>query len=246
MRFFLTAAAIGYLLVGCAGPEQRVPPATAAVPGPQPTTDTTPAVTPEPSPAIMPVPPSPLPSGYTLTDTTEWSTIEEEGQRAILRRAGTAIDTVDLEFGVAAVGGDSLVFLPVRTDSLPLPTTSVPSYESYPTQHVFWTPTSRRELRDMLPFFNAFASSAVIPSQSEQIYYWGIAPRTPTNRLYAMRYDFRTARVDSVFLNREDPMATDYRYHLGTPQIHGSEVSFNDVVLDVTTWRVIGQNPPSK
>ena len=196
-------------------------------------------------PDIVPVPASPLPSGYTLTDTTGWATIEEEGRRAILRRGGTAIDTVDLTFGVAAVGADSLVFLPVRTDTVPLPTTSVPTYESFPTEHVLWTPVSRRQLRELLPFFNAYASSPTIPRESV-IHYWGIQPRKPTNRLYAMRYDFRTARLDSLFLNREDPLATDYRYHLGTPQIQGDEASFDGVVLDRRTWRVIRQSPPSK
>jgi hypothetical protein len=199
----------------------------------------------KPQPEIVPVPASPLPSGYTLTDTSEWSTMEDYGQRAILRRGGVAIDTVDLNFGVAAVGEDSLVFLPVRTDTIPLTTTSVPSYESFPTDPVLWTPTWRRKLRDLLPFFDAYFSSPTIPSMSV-IHYWGIAPKTPTNRLYAMRYDFRKARVDSVFLDREDALATDYRYHLGIPQIHGSEVSFDGVVLDASTWRVIRHDPPPK
>lgn len=167
----------------------------------------------------------------------------EEGQRAILRRGGVTIDTVALTFGVAAVGEDSLVFLPVRTDSVPLPTASVPSYESFPTEHVLWTPVSRRELRDLLPFFNAFFSSPTIPRESV-IHYWGLAPHDKASKVYAMRYDFRTARLDSLFLNREDSFATDYRYHLGLPQIRGNEVSFDGVVLDRATWRVIRQDPP--
>ena len=192
-------------------------------------------------------PPSPdsLPLGYTLTDTTNWQTMMEDGQRAILRRGGVAIDTVDLNFGVAAVGVDSLVFLPVRTDTVPITTTTPPWYESYPREHVFWTPTSRREFRELLPFFNAYFSSPTIPLESV-IHYWGIQPHKPTNRLYAMRYNFRTAHLDSLFLNREDPLATDYRYHLGTPQVDSNEVSFGGVVVvDKTTWRVIRQNPPS-
>jgi hypothetical protein len=169
----------------------------------------------------------------------------EDGVRAILRHNGTAIDTVDLGFGVAFVGADSLVFLPVRTDTLPLPTATVTSYESFPTEHVFWTPATRRKLSDVVPFFNAFASNAIIPTGSV-IYYWGVAPKPPTNRLYGMRYDFRAARVDSVYLNREDPLATDYRYHLRTPQIDSSEVSFDGVVVDRKTWQVIRQGPPSR
>jgi len=243
MRSLLMAAAVVSLLASCAGPENRLPPATASVPGPYRVLDTSPPA--KPQQEIVPVPASPLPSGYTLTDTSGWSTDEEEGQRAILRHGEVAIDTVDLNFGVAAVGEDSLVFLPVRTDSMPLSRTSVPTYDRFPTEHVLWTPTSRRKLRDVLPFFNAGASSPTIPSMSV-IHYWGIAPRAPTNRLYAMRYDFRRARVDSVFLDREDPLATDYRYHLGIPQIHGTEVSFDGVILDESTWRVIRHDPPPR
>jgi hypothetical protein len=235
--------AVVSLLASCAGPEARLPLATASAPGPNRVADTSPPA--EPQPEIVPVPASPLPFGYTLTDTSVWSTIEEEGQRAILRHGGVAIDTVDLNFGVAAVGEDSLVFLPVRTDTIPLTTTSVPSYESFPTDHVLWTPTSRRKLRDVLPFFDAYFSSPTIPSTSV-IHYWGIAPKKPTNRLYAIRYDFQRARVDSVFLDREDALATDYRYHLGIPQIHGNEVSFDGVILDESTWRVIRRDPPPR
>ena len=183
-----------------------------------------------------------LPSEYTLTDTTSWGSILEEGERAVLRRGGVAIDTVDLTFGVVAVGKDSLVFLPVRTDTVPMPTCSVPCYESFPTEHVLWTPVSRRELRHLLPFFDANFSSPTI-SRESVIHYWGIQPHKPTNRVYAIRYDFRTARSDSLFLNREDPLATDYRYHLGLPQVRRNEVSFDGVVLDSTTWRIIRQNP---
>ena len=240
MRAVLIAALILALPVACAGPDpqpkpgtptQRIPD-TASTPGPQRMPDT------------ASLPQVALPSGYTLTDTTDWATNTDYGQRAILRRGGVAIDTVDLTFGVAAVGEDSLVFLPVRTDTVPLSEASVLSYDSFPTEHVLWTPMSRRKLRDLLPFFNAFFSSPSIARESV-ILYWGLGPGDKTNRLYAMRYDFRTARLDSLFLNREDRLATDYRYHLGTPQIRGNEVSFDAVVLDRTTWRVIRQNPPT-
>lgn len=237
----LIVVAVVSLVAGCAGPEARLPQATASAPGR--VADTSPPA--KPQPEIVPVSASSLPAGYTLTDTSGWAFFEEDGQRAILRRGTVAIDTVDLYFGVSVVGEDSLVFLPVRTDTIPLSSASVLTYESFPTEHVFWTPTSRRKLRDLLPFFNADASSPTTPSMSV-IHYWGIAPHPPTNRLYAMRYDFRTARVDSVFLDREDALATDYRYHLGIPQIHGSEVSFDGVVLDSSTWRVIRHDPPPR
>ena len=228
------------LLIGCADPKAKLTPGTASATQTQP--DTALASGSQRMPDSAPVSQGTLPSGYTLTDTTSWGNMLEDGQRALLRRGGVTIDTVDLNYGVAAVGEDSLVFLPVRTDSVPLPTTIDPSYESFPTQHVLWTPTSRRELRTVLPFFNADASSPTIPRESV-IHYWGVAAHDKTNRIYAMRYNFRTARLDSLYLNREDSFATDYRYHLGTPQVHGNEVSFDGIVLDASTWRVIRQDP---
>ena len=230
MRARLIRAPILLLLIGCSDPEPQLPPSSAPASTAQRIADT------------VSHPQSTLLSGYALTDTTEWGNPLEEGKRAILRRNGAAIDTVDLEFGVAAVGRDSLVFLPVRTATVPLSTDPVPSYESYPTEHVFWTPMLRRELRDFLPFFKANSSSPRIAR--EAIHYWGIAPSKSAKRLYAIRYDFRTARLDSLFLNREDALATDYRYHLGVPQIEGDKVSFDGVILDSATWRVIRQDLP--
>jgi hypothetical protein len=239
----LIALATCVLLVNCASPEPQLQPekapdtlrrADSAVVAPQALS----------RPEVPSSAQDSLPSGYSLTDTTGWADMFEEGQRAILRRAAVGIDTVDLGFGVNLVGTDSLVFLAVRTDSAPLTTCSPPCYESWPTEYVFWTPESRRELRNLLPFFSAFSSSPQMAGES-LIYYWGLAPHDRTNRLYAMRYDFRTARADSTSLNRDDPIATDYRYHLPTPQIHGSDVSFGDVVLDGTTWQIIRKQPPT-
>lgn len=231
------------IIAGCARPETQLP--KAAPTAAQNATDTTsPAaqlVMQDTAPALQ----GTLPSGYRLTDTTEWGNMLEEGQRAVLRHGEVTIDTVDLEFGVAAVGEDSLVFLRVRTDSARLPTSPTPAYESFPTDHVLWTPASQRKLSDFLRFFDPYFSSPRIVGTSGLLY-WGIAPRVGTNGLYAMRYDFRSARLDSLFLNREDPLATDYRYHLGRPQMRGSEVAFDSVVLDATTWRRLRQSPSPK
>jgi hypothetical protein len=247
LRFFWKLVAILPLLVGCADPEQGRRDSV-AVWVPRRAGDTTTVfVAPQhlPDSAPTPTPQDTLPTGYALTDTTNWGTFEEDGQRAVLRRRGVAIDTADLTFGVTAVGQDSLVFFPVRTDTVPLPTTSVPSYESYPREHVLWTPVSRRELRELLPFFNALISSPTTPRDGV-IHYWGVQPHGKTNRVYAMRYNFRTAHLDSLFLNREDPLATDYRYHFGLPQIHRGEVSFDGLVVDSTTWRIIRQDSVSR
>jgi hypothetical protein len=231
VRTLLIIAPILSVLAGCSSPDPQMPPNKAVASGPQRTADTVSRSE------------RALPSRYVLTDTTDWGNPLEEGTRAILRRGVTSIDTVDLGFGVAAVGQDSLVFLPVRTDTVALMTDTGPSYESSRTDHVLWTPVRRRELSDFLPFFDADRSSPTI-SRNSVIYYWGIARRKPANRLYAMRYEFRTARLDSLFLNREDALETDYRYHLGLPQIDGNKISFDGVILDDPTWRVIRQEPP--
>jgi hypothetical protein len=242
MRTLWTVAPVLYLVAACASPEPQRPPAvpTSAQHGSDTTSASTRLSTPDATLAAQGI----LPAGYSLADTTEWSTMLEEGQRAVLRHGAVTIDTVDLAFGVAAVGEDSLVFLPVHTDTVPLLTSDTPAYESFPTDHVLWSRTSRRKLSDLLPFFDAYFSSPTITSDSK-ILYWGVARRDSTNALYAMRYDFQSAHLDSVFLNRQDALATDYRYHLGTPQMRGTEVSFGSVVLDTTTWRIVRPAPSS-
>lgn len=157
------------------------------------------------------------------------------GEQALLRRAGTTIDTVDLTFGVVSVGTDSLVFLPVRSERF-FSGESVVGVDISPTDHVLWTPSRRRELREFLPLFSN-ASSPIVTNESI-IYYWGIAPSEQAFRTYAVRYDFRTARLDSLFL-RMDHMATDSRFHLSEPEISATEVSFGGHRLDRKTWRRI-------
>jgi len=235
-RGFLIAAValLAADTLGCVGPEPGRLPETASAPAPQTTADTTSAAGPQPISDTASTSELRLPPEYTLSEMIGWATMMEDGPRAVLRRAGVTIDTVDVRFGVKRVGDDSLVFLPVRTDTVLVMTTRDGWYESYPTEHVLWTPASRRELRDLLPFFHAYFSS---PTMDESvIHYWGIA-RTDSGRVYAMRYDFRTARLDSLFLDRKDELATDYRYHFGLPQVRGNEVSFDSVVVDRTTWQ---------
>lgn len=229
----------GCLIAGCASPEPQLRPATTDTT--QHLADTARPIAP---PATQQVPHAPtdiLPAEYTLTDTTGWATDLEEGKRAMLRRRGVVVDTVDVTlFDVTTVGKDSLVFLRVRTASTPFRHDSATYYDSYPTAYVLWTPASQRKLSDFLPFFDDYFSSPTIQNEST-IYYWGIARRDTTNRLYAMRYQFRTAHLDSVFLKREDPLATDYRYHLGLPQVLPTEVAFDSTAVDAASWRMLGK-----
>lgn len=246
MRVLLIALPIVSFLISCAGPEPQRLPEAASAPAPQTLPETTsvqqPPV-PRPLPGATSAPQSRLPSGYALTDTTEWGNPLEDGKRAVLRRGREIIDTVDIDFGVAAVGTDSLVFFPVRTGSIPQRMDSTVWYETFLTSHVLWTPLRRRELSDVVPFFDANLSSPAMASES--VIYWGFAPAEICRR-YAMRYDFRTARLDSLFLGPGCERNTDYRYYYGVPQIRGAEVSFDGVVLDRKMWRKIREDPPPK
>jgi len=237
----LRRSAVWFLVAACASPEPQLRPAA---------TDTAqhpPALVAEsaqtPAPITPPTPDIVLPAGYSLSAPFYWGNMLEDGERAVLRRGEFLIDTVDAGIGVAVVGKDSLVFFQVQTDTTPQRMGTVISYESFPTEYFLWSPNTKRKLSELVPYFDSNFSSPVITSDST-ILYWGIAPRDTTNALYAMRYDFRSAHLDSVSLDRTDHMATDYRYHLGRHQVRGKEVLFDSVAVDATTWRVIRQPGP--
>lgn len=180
---------------------------------------------------------------YAVTDTTRWATMLEEGQRAVLRAGPATIDTVDLTFGVQPAGGSSYVFLPVRSlavDSIEQSLLSGPSGQ--PTDHILCTPTERWTLRSRLPYFDSYFSSPVVLDSA--VVYWGIRALTEggPDRLYAIRYDPRTKRVDSLAL-REEALATDYRYHLAPPLRDGDVITFegkdSTALVDPVKWRLV-------
>lgn len=241
MRRGLERVFLLWLFVGCAGPGLERTPASVSS-----TSANQGAPAAESAGDSGPIPDSvwhtqKLPLGYALTDTSEWeNTIGDGGDRALLRRAGTTIDTIDLTFGVVSVGTDSLVFIPVRSGSI-MSGDSVVWVETSPTDFVLWTPSRRRALSEFVPLF--LDRSSPIVTDESIMYYWGIARSEAAFRTYAMRYDFRTAQVDSLFL-REDDMATDRRFHLSEPEISATEVSFGGHRMDRKTWRRIPNNAP--
>ena len=97
VRLFWTPVSILAFLVSCADPEHgRRDTVAVWVPRRGRDTTTVSAAPPRvPDSTPTPAPQDTLPTGYALTDTTNWGTIEEDGQRAVLRRGGVAIDTVD-------------------------------------------------------------------------------------------------------------------------------------------------------
>ena len=188
---------------------------------------------------------TPCPTGapYALRDTSDWATEIEEGKRAVLRVGGTIIDTVDVLFGVHALGRDSLVFLPVLAydvDSGAAAAKTVPS--AGPDEHVLCTPGGRVLLSTVLPHFNpGFSSPSVIDST---LYYWGLNLQDEHGRyrLYAMRFSAREGRVDSLFLREETP-GTDFRYFYGPPFEQDSAIVFDGgearALVDPRAWKVI-------
>ena len=199
--------------------------------------------------ASTPGAPCPAGAGYTISDTSDWATMIEEGKRAVLRAGSAIIDTVDVAFGVHAVGHDSLVFLPVVAYDLDSAQRSqVNGPTAAPEEHVLCTPSGRRVLSEVLPHFNSgFSSPTVIDSA---VYYWGLKLLDANGRfrLYAMRFAPRTARVDSVFLREEMP-ATDFRYFYTPAFEHEGAIVFEGggarTAVDPATWRVLRSTPAS-
>jgi hypothetical protein len=188
-------------------------------------------------------PPCPAGATYVLGDTSDWATMIEEGKRAVLRAGTTVIDTVDVLFGVHAVGRDSLVFLPVlayEVDSAEA--AMMPGPAAFPEEHVLCTPSGRRVLSSSLPHFNSgFSSPSVIDST---LYYWGLNLQDDRGRyrLYAMRYTARDGRVDSLFLREETPVM-DFRYFYGPPFEQAGAIVFEGgearAIVDPRAWRVV-------
>ena len=174
----------------------------------------------------------------------------EEGKRAVLRAGPTIIDTVDVAFGVHAIGQDSLVFLPVvayELDSAEAAT--LQGAPASPDEHVLCTPTGRTGLSASLPYFNAgFSSPAVIDSL---LHYWGLNLKDAGGRyrLYAMRVAARAGRIDSLFLREETP-ATDFRYFYAPPFPRDSVIVFEGgdarASIDPRTWSVVQVAPRVK
>lgn len=190
-----------------------------------------------------PMTPCPAGATYSLSDTGDWATAIEEGRRAVLRIGTTTIDTVDVAFGVHAVGRDSLLFLPVRAydvDSAEAATMSAPA--ASPEEHVLCTPEGRRVVSTLVPHFNSgFSSPSVIDST---LYYWGLSLQDAGGRyrLYAIRHSARDGRLDSVFLREETP-ATDFRYFYSPPFERDGAIVFEGgearVLIDREAWRIL-------
>jgi hypothetical protein len=164
--------------------------------------------------------PEALPAGFTLTDTATYLDETSGGELALLRREGVLVDSIDLEFGVHAVGTDSVLFAPVTRR--PGPEDDV---RAGPDGPVLWAGGEKRSLESLgIPYFDpSFSAPAVHDSV---LYYWGWSDRgTGTSRLYGARYDFASRAVDTVFVAVAS-VATDDPGYLPRPARQSGAVVF--------------------
>jgi hypothetical protein len=158
---------------------------------------------------------------FQLRDTSEWVGMVDGGRRAVLERDGVMIDTVDLAFGVHALGRDTLLFLPVRTGYFEVGANG--DSTGYPAigEHVLWTRGERRSIKPRLPWFEPYFSSPTFADGA--LHYWGLRPlREEGGRymVYAGRWRVAADVVDTLALDSLD-LHTDARGALAEPVVAG-------------------------
>ena len=181
-----------------------------------------------PSPPPTRPPQAVLPAGYRLRDSSSYRTEFRVGALALLERRGVLVDSVDLATGVHVVGRDSLVFLPVRTDPL------FPS-DADVGRLMLLHGDARSDLEEQLPYLRARLSSPVV--HERRLLYWGLRPLASgigLHMLYAMCYDFASARLDSLPLGQL-ALTSDDRWHLAPPSPYGTGIVF---AADSIRWVV--------
>ena len=164
--------------------------------------------------------PTALPVGFNLTDTATYLDETSGGELALLRRDGAVVDSIDLGFGVHAVGADSVLYVPVTRRSGP-----EDDIRAGPDGPVLWAGGAQRPLDSLgIPYFDPFFSAPAV--HDSVLYYWGWSDRgTGTTRLYGARYDFASRAVDTVFIAVAS-VATDDPSYLPRPARQSGTVVF--------------------
>ena len=158
---------------------------------------------------------------FELRDTTDYTSMIGGGQRALLTRDGELLDTVDVAFGVHAIGRDTLLFLPVRTGYFEVDAKG--DSTGYPeiTEHVLWAAGTRRPLESRLPYFRSYFSSPAFADGA--VHYWGMRPlsqETGAYLLYAARWRVAADAIDTLPLDSLT-LQTDARGALPPPTVSG-------------------------
>ena len=171
--------------------------------------------------AERPARPSDRSPPFVLRDTSEWAGMVDGGRRAVLERNGAMIDTVDLDFGVHALGGDSLLFLPVRTEYFEVDADGDSTGHPAIKEHVIWTAAGRTPIKPRLPWFEPYFSSPTFADGA--LHYWGLRPlRAEGGRymVYAGRWRVATDILDTLALDSIE-LYTESRGALAEPVVAG-------------------------
>jgi len=168
-----------------------------------------------------------------VRDTSEYGNPTGGGKLGLLYLSSTFIDSVDIDFGIHRVGDDSLVFLPVRGEEI--------------TDHVLFDGRTRVKLAAKLPYFDSYFSSPIIVGH--RMHYWGLRKLSDADyQIYAMRYDFPSALLDSLALFH-DEVRTDYQYYFATPEFGAGGIHYKsqttDYLIDTAYTRLIRKTKPS-
>ncbi|MEO5509995.1 MAG: hypothetical protein ABIS27_05145 [Longimicrobiales bacterium] len=154
---------------------------------------------------------------YTLRDTSAYENLISSGRYALLYRGETFIDSVDVAFGVQTVGRDSVLFLPIRSDS------ATGGVATSITEHLLFDGTTRTPINDLVPHFDShFSSPAVLAGA---LYYWGLFQANGIDSVQAVRYEFARHRLNANPLPAKPP-GTDDRFYFTPPYLDGKEFVF--------------------
>ncbi len=176
---------------------------------------------PSPKPADL----SATVAAYVMSDTAPYQNLVTSGTFAMLHKGGVFIDSVDVAFGVEAVGSDSVIFLPVRSapDGAGRIATSI-------TEHILFDGSTRTPVKSFAPHFDSHFSSPSVMSGA--LYYWGIFQSNGIDSVEAVRYEFGRRRLNTIPLPVKPP-GTDDRFYLKPPYLEGKEFVFK---ADTSEW----------
>jgi len=149
-----------------------------------------------------------------VRDTAAYTNDIYAGRLACLYCADTLVDSIETAFGLPAVGADSVVYLKVETLNRGM------LRGTYFTKLILFCRGQVSVLSDSLPLYNEhFSSPAVVDSS---LYYWGLG----AENIYAMRFNVRKARLDSIRLNIQGSVITDAPDYFGRPKEHSGGILF--------------------
>jgi hypothetical protein len=148
-----------------------------------------------------PVAPAPV---YSLTDTI--AAVEGHAARAVMRRDGVVVDTIDVAFGIQSVGRDSVLYLPAHADGAM-------------AALVLYHDGARTPLASLVPDYDPAVSAPAVINNA--VLYWGIHG----DSVRAIRYEFPRKRLNQLPVTPHlDRSNAAYRFT--PPFLDGKEIVF--------------------